>query len=90
MQDPALPIATAPLHGRVAIIAVSTSRIGLGMDREFGAAGADVAPNGRGKPEEIEATRMELVQFAGVRVASGRLRNSICWVLQHEALRPIQ
>ncbi|MGL6043636.1 MAG: 3-hydroxybutyrate dehydrogenase [Sandaracinobacteroides sp.] len=69
MQVETMPGTATPLAGRVAIITGSTSGIGLGIARALAAAGADIVLNGLGNPEEIEKTRSDLAQTAGVRVA---------------------
>ncbi len=61
-------VAEKTLAGRVAIVTGSTSGIGLGIARALAAAGADVVLNGLGDPDQIEATRKELADSAGVRV----------------------
>ena len=58
-----------PLKKRVAIVTGSTSGIGLGIARALAAAGADIVINGLGDPMQIEATRAELADIAGTRVA---------------------
>ena len=62
-------MANAPLKGRVAIVTGSTSGIGLGIARALAAAGADIVLNGLGDSDVIEATRHELSDATGVRVA---------------------
>jgi 3-hydroxybutyrate dehydrogenase len=57
------------LSNRVAIVTGSTSGIGLGMARALASAGADVVLNGLGDAAQIEATRAELAQASGVRIA---------------------
>jgi 3-hydroxybutyrate dehydrogenase len=67
---PSTPVTSAiSLAGRVAIVTGSTSGIGLGIARSLAEAGADVVLNGLGDPAQIEATRAELADNAGVRVA---------------------
>jgi 3-hydroxybutyrate dehydrogenase len=67
---PSTPVTSAiSLAGRVAIVTGSTSGIGLGIARSLAEAGADVVLNGLGDPDQIEATRAELADTTGVRVA---------------------
>ena len=66
--DPKAAPRGRPLAGRVAIVTGSTSGIGLGIAEALAAAGAGVALNGFGKPEEIEATRARLAAAHGVAV----------------------
>jgi 3-hydroxybutyrate dehydrogenase len=56
------------LRGKVALVTGSTSGIGLGVARRLAAAGADVALNGFGEAEAIEALRRGLEAEHGVRV----------------------
>jgi 3-hydroxybutyrate dehydrogenase len=58
-----------PLAGRVAIVTGSTSGIGLGIARALADAGADIVINGLGDAQAIEATRADLAEAHGVRVA---------------------
>ena len=59
----------AELAGRVAIVTGSTSGIGLGIAREFAAAGMNIMLNGFGDATEIERTRAGLAETFGVNVA---------------------
>src|ERR1700733_8764825 len=56
------------LKGKVALVTGSTSGIGLGIARALAAAGADIMLNGFGKPDEIEALRVEMAASHGVKV----------------------
>ncbi|MBX6375621.1 MAG: SDR family NAD(P)-dependent oxidoreductase, partial [Acetobacteraceae bacterium] len=56
------------LKGRVALVTGSTSGIGLGIARCLAAEGADVALNGFGDADAIEALRRGMEAEYGVRV----------------------
>jgi len=53
------------LKGRVAAVTGSTSGIGLGIATALARAGADVALNGFGKPEDIESARAQVAAHGG-------------------------
>jgi 3-hydroxybutyrate dehydrogenase len=53
------------LKGRVAAVTGSTSGIGLGIAHALARAGADVALNGFGKPEEIDAAQAAVAAHGG-------------------------
>jgi len=56
------------LKGKSAIVTGSTSGIGLGIAQALASAGVNVLLNGFGDAAQIETTRAELAQTAGVRV----------------------
>jgi 3-hydroxybutyrate dehydrogenase len=56
------------LKGRTALVTGSTSGIGLGIARTFGAEGANIVLNGFGEMKEIEALRRSLEVEYGIRV----------------------
>jgi 3-hydroxybutyrate dehydrogenase len=58
----------AMLRGRSAIVAGSTSGIGLGIARALAGAGANVVLNGFGRANEIEAVRRDVAAAFGVEV----------------------
>jgi 3-hydroxybutyrate dehydrogenase len=55
------------LGGKVALVTGSTSGIGLGVARALAEAGAQIAINGFGRPDDIAATRDEIESDFGVR-----------------------
>jgi 3-hydroxybutyrate dehydrogenase len=57
------------LKGKVALVTGSTSGIGLGIARALAAEGADIAMNGFGAADAIEAMRSAIASEFGVRVA---------------------
>src|SRR5215213_4319134 len=57
------------LQDKVAVITGSTSGIGLGIARQFAAAGADVLLNGFGDASEIERVQRAISDECGVRTA---------------------
>jgi 3-hydroxybutyrate dehydrogenase len=57
------------LNGKVAIVTGSTSGIGLGIARQFAAAGADVVLNGFGDAGEIERLQRDISDECRVRTA---------------------
>ena len=59
---------TTDLSGKVAVVTGSTSGIGLSVAQTLAAAGAHVTLNGLGDQAEIEQTRQNLEQEAGVKV----------------------
>ena len=54
--------------GKTALVAGSTSGIGLGIARSLAAQGANVILNGFGEPHAIEAVRAELSEQHDVQV----------------------
>jgi 3-hydroxybutyrate dehydrogenase len=61
-----VPLETS-LKGRIALVTGSTSGIGLGIAEALAAEGADIALNGLGTPEAIEALRTRIHVQYGVR-----------------------
>jgi 3-hydroxybutyrate dehydrogenase len=57
------------LHGKTALVTGSTSGIGLGVAEALARAGANVALNGFGDPNEIEGVRLRLAGEYGVEVS---------------------
>jgi 3-hydroxybutyrate dehydrogenase len=57
------------LRGKVALVTGSTSGIGLGIARALAAEGADIAMNGFGAADAIEAMRSAIASEFGVRAA---------------------
>ena len=55
------------LKGKTALVTGSTSGIGLGIARTFGAEGANIVLNGFGEPKEIEALRRSFESEYGVK-----------------------
>jgi 3-hydroxybutyrate dehydrogenase len=60
---------TRPLSGKTAVVAGSTSGIGLGIARAFAEAGANVVINGLGEQSAIERVCEELGGISGSRIA---------------------